>query len=147
MSTNKVSAKEIKRSWHLIDAKNQPLGRLATSVATMLIGKDKPSYVPYLDMGDNIVVVNAAKVVVTGKKETQKKYVRHSGYSGGLKIKTLAELREDKPEELIIHAVKGMIPKTKLGRQMIKKLHVFSDTQHPFKKELGNEEKGELDAK
>lgn len=136
MSTNIVSSKEIKKSWLLIDAKNQVLGRLATKVATVLMGKNKPQFVPYLDMGDNVVVVNASKVKVTGKKEEQKKYVRHSGYPGGLKVRTLSQVREDHPEELIIHAVKGMIPKTKLGRQMIKKLHVFAGASHPFEHQL-----------
>lgn len=136
MSTNSVSVKEIHRDWHLIDAKNKILGRLATEVATKIIGKNKPNFVPYLDMGDNVVVINASKVKVTGKKELQKKYIRHSGYPGGYKEETLAKLRERNPEEIIVHAVKGMVPGTKLGRQMIKKLHVFAGGTHPFKKEL-----------
>lgn len=133
MSTNSVCAKEIKRNWQLIDAKNQILGKVSANIATMLSGKNKPNFVPYLDMGDNVVVINAAKVKVTGKKELQKKYVRHSGYPGGLTVRTLATVREERPEELITHAVKGMIPKTKLGRQMIKKLHVFAGSDHSFK--------------
>lgn len=137
MSTNSVSAKDIKREWHLIDAKNQVLGRLATEVAKILMGKNKPNYVPYLDMGDNVVVINAVKVITTGKKEQQKSYVRHSGYPGGLKVEQLAKVRENKPEQIIIHAVKGMIPKTRLGRQMVKKLHVFAGSEHPFKRQLG----------
>ena len=136
MSTNTVSAKEIKRNWHLIDAKNKVLGRLSTDVAKILTGKHKPNFVPYLDMGDNVVVVNAAQVKVTGKKESQKKYVRHSGYPGGLKVEKLSDLRIRKPEEIIIHAVKGMVPKNKLGRQMIKKLHVFGSSQHHFQKQM-----------
>src|SRR3990167_7519591 len=136
MSTNTVSAKEIKRNWHLIDAKNKVLGRLSTDVAKILTGKHKPNFVPYLDMGDNVVVVNAAQVKVTGKKESQKKYVRHSGYPGRLKVEKLSDLRIRKPEEIIIHAVKGMVPKNKLGRQMIKKLHVFGSSQHHFQKQL-----------
>ncbi|KKR93278.1 MAG: 50S ribosomal protein L13 [Candidatus Daviesbacteria bacterium GW2011_GWA1_41_61] len=142
MSTNKVSAKDIQRQWHLIDAKNKILGRLATEVATLLMGKGRPNYVPYLDMGDNIVVINAGKIKVTGRKEQQKKYVRHSGYPGGLKEETLEGLRTRKPEEVVIHAISGMIPKSKLGRQIIKKLHVYSGSEHPFKKEL-KEEKGD----
>jgi len=134
MSTNKVSAKDIQRQWHLIDAKNKILGRLATEVATLLMGKGRPNYVPYLDMGDNIVVINAGKIKV--------KYVRHSGYPGGLKEETLEGLRTRKPEEVVIHAISGMIPKSKLGRQIIKKLHVYSGSEHPFKKEL-KEEKGD----
>ncbi len=136
MSTNKLSAKEIKRAWHLIDAKNQILGRLATDVAKILMGKNKPNYVPYLDCGDNMVIINASKVKVTGKKETQKKYVRHSGYPGGLKVETLEKVRQNAPEKIIIHAVSGMLPKNKLGRVMIKKLHVFAGETHPFTKEL-----------
>lgn len=136
MSTNVVSAKDIKRTWHLMDAKKQTLGRLATEVATILMGKKKPNYVPYLDMGDNVVVINSAKVVVTGKKEQQKKYARHSGYPGGFKAETLSDVRENKPNELIIHAVKGMLPKTKLGRTMIKKLHVYPENEHPYKLQL-----------
>lgn len=142
MSTNRVQAKEIKRDWHLIDAKNKILGRLSTDVATILTGKNKPNFVPYLDMGDNVVVVNASLVKVTGKKETQKKYVRHSGYPGGLKVEKLSDLRLRNPEEIIVHAVKGMVPKNKLGRQMIKKLHVFGSSRHPFQRELKEVENG-----
>lgn len=136
MSTNVVSAKDIRRSWHLVDAKGKVLGRMAGEVAKLLMGKHKPNFVPYLDTGDYVVVINAAKVSVTGKKEQQKKYIRHSGYPGGLKEENLAKLRARKPEEIVAHAVKGMIPKTKLGRQMIKKLHVFPGSEHPFKKEV-----------
>lgn len=133
MSTNRLTACEIARTWHLIDAKNQPLGRLATAVATILMGKNKPNFVPYLDNGDNVVVINAAKVAVTGKKELQKKYIRHSGYPGGLRTETLEQVRKTKPAQIITHAVKGMVPKNKLGRQVIKKLHVFAESDHPFK--------------
>lgn len=136
MATNKVSAKEIKRNWHLIDAKNQILGRLSTEIATLLMGKNKPNFVPYLDMGDYVVVINANKVKVSGKKETAKKYYRHSGYPGGLREENLARLRERKPEEIIEHAVWGMVPKTKLGHEIIKKLHVYAGTDHPFKAQL-----------
>lgn len=142
MSTNKVSAKEIKRDWHLIDAKNKILGRLSTDIAKLLTGKHKPNFVPYLDLGDNVVVINASGVKVTGKKETQKKYVRHSGYPGGLRVEKLSDLRLRKPEEIIIHAVKGMVPKNKLGRQMLKKLHVFASSQHPFQRELKEVDNG-----
>ncbi len=136
MSTNIVSAKEIKREWHLIDAKNQVLGRLATSVATIITGKNKPNFVPYLDLGDNVVVINAAKVKLTGKKEEQKKYVRHSGYPGGLKVESIADVREKNPEMIITHAVSGMVPKSKLGKKMLKKLYVYSGSEHPFKDKL-----------
>lgn len=125
MSTNILSAKQIKRERHIIDANNKVLGRLATEIATKLRGKDKPSFVPYLDTGDFVVVTNAAKVKVTGKKNVQKKYVRHSGYPGGLRIDTFSDLQKKRPEEIIRHAVRGMIPKTKLGRQIIKKLRIY----------------------
>lgn len=125
MSTNILSAKDVKRESHVIDAQDQILGRLATTIATKLSGKDKPSYVPYLDCGDFVVVKNAAKIKVTGKKASQKRYVRHSGYSGGLKVDIFQDLIKRRPEAIIEHAVKGMLPKTKLGRVMIKKLKVY----------------------
>lgn len=134
MSTNALKASEIKRDWHLIDAKRKILGRLATEIATYLIGKKKVNYVPYLDCGDYVVVINAKDIKVTGKKESQKVYTRHSGYPGGLRQEVLSKLRERKPEEVITHAVKGMIPKTKLGRSMIAKLHVYGGSEHPYKK-------------
>lgn len=138
MSTNVLSAKKINREWHLVDAKGQTLGRLATEIASKLTGKTKPYYVPYLDVGDFVVVTNAAKVRVTGKKELQKKYVRHSGYPGGLKVETFSQLKSRRPEEIIRHAVSGMIPKTKLGKKMIKKLHIFTGSEHTFDKQLGS---------
>ncbi|MBI2595932.1 50S ribosomal protein L13 [Candidatus Daviesbacteria bacterium] len=136
MSTNVLSAKDIKRDWHLIDAEGKILGRLATDVAVKLSGKHKPSRVPYLDTGDFVVVTNAAKVRVTGKKAQQKKYVRHSGYPGGLREETFSKLLVRRPEEVIRHAVKGMLPKTSLGRAMITKLHIFAGSEHPFEKQL-----------
>lgn len=132
MSTNVLSARDIKRSWHLIDAQNQILGRLATKIASFLIGKNKANFVPYLEMGDEVVVVNAAKVKVSGNKEKQKRYIHHSGYPGGFKEQKLSELRLNKPEEIIKHAVFGMVPKSKLGRLAIKRLHVFPQEKHPF---------------
>lgn len=136
MSTNKLSAKNIKRQWHLIDAKDKVLGRLATEVATILMGKKKPEYVPYLDAGDFVVVTNAAKVKLTGKKMQTKEYKRHSGYPGGLKTETFDKIIERKPEFVIEHAVAGMLPGTKLGRQMIKKLKVFAGEDHTFQKQV-----------
>lgn len=136
MSTNRLSAKEIKREWRLIDAKGKVLGRISTEVASFLMGKNKPGFVPYLDTGDYVVVINADKVRVSGKKEAQKRYIRHSGYPGGYKEESLADLRKNKPEEIIAHAVRGMVPKSKLGRQMLKKLHVFAGNEHPYKREL-----------
>ncbi len=137
MSTNVVSSKDIKRDWHLIDAKDQILGRLATQIATILMGKNKPSHINYLDMGDYVVVTNAAQVKVTGKKLKTKTYYRHSGYPGGLRSEVLNEVLAEKPEKVIEHAVKGMLPHTKLGRQMITKLKVFAASDHPYKKQIG----------
>ena len=125
MSTNVLSAKDIKREKHTIDASGQILGKLSTQVAKLLMGKHKPNFVPYLDTGDFVVVTNASKIKVTGKKYTQKKYVSHSGYPGGLKVETFDKLIIRKPEYVIEHAVKGMLPKNKLGRAMIKKLMVY----------------------
>jgi len=123
---------KIKRVWHLIDAKDQILGRLATRIARLLSGKDKVEYVPYLDLGDHVVVINAKEVAVTGKKERQKVYYRHSGYPGGLKAETLWELRERRPEEIIRRAVKGMLPKNKLQKSMLRRLHIFAGEKHPY---------------
>ncbi|MDO8638613.1 MAG: 50S ribosomal protein L13 [Candidatus Daviesbacteria bacterium] len=139
MSTNKLSAKNIKRQWHLLDAKGKILGRLSTETAKLLMGKNKVNYVPYLDMGDNVVIINAEMITVTGKKEDQKTYDRYSGYQGGRRVETFKELKIRKPEDIIIHAVKGMLPKTKLAEGMIKKLHVYKGSEHPFKKQLAGE--------
>ncbi len=141
MSTNVLSAKDIKRSWHLIDASSKALGRLASEAALILQGKNKANYVPYLDNGDFVVVTNASSVKVTGKKMQQKKYVRHSGYPGGLKVETLVSLKDRRPEEVIRHAVRGMLPKTKLGDKMIKKLYVYKTTEHPHKAQLRESQK------
>lgn len=126
MSTNVISIKNIKRETHTIDAAGKVLGRLATDIAKILMGKNKPNFVPYLDTGDFVVVTNASKVKVTGKKAQSKTYTRHSGYPGGLKVETFDKLIERRPEYIIEHAVKGMLPHNKLGRQMIKKLKVFA---------------------
>jgi len=122
---------EIVRKWYLVDAKDKILGRLATKIARILSGKDKPIYTPHIDTGDFVIVVNARKVRVTGRKEEGKIYYHHSGYPGGLKKETLAELREKKPEEIIRRAVKGMLPKNRLGRKMLKRLKVYPDENHP----------------
>lgn len=144
MPTNVLSAKDIKRSWHLIDARDQILGRLATAIARILMGKNKPSYVPYLDSGDFVVVTNAAFVKVTGKKTEQKVYTHHSGYPGGLKKETFADLQKRRPEEIIRHAVKGMLPKTKLGNKMVKKLYIYPADRHPHQNQFaaGKQESG-----
>lgn len=123
---------KVERKWHLIDAEDQILGRMATKIARLLSGKDKVEYIPYLDVGDNVVVINAKEVAVTGKKERQKIYYRHSGYPGGLRAETLRELRERRPEEIIRRAVKGMLPKNKLQKSMLKRLHIFAGEEHPF---------------
>lgn len=124
-STNKLSAKDIKREKHVIDANGKILGRLASEVARFLMGKNKPSYVPYLDIGDYVTVTNASGIKVTGKKAEDKNYFRHSGYPGGLKVESFEELLKRRPEYLIEHAIRGMLPKSKLGNQMIKKLKVY----------------------
>lgn len=122
-----------KRAWHLVDVKGQILGRVSTRIAGLLIGKDKPEFVPYLDLGDYVVVVNAGKIRVTGKKETDKIYYRHSGYPGGLRSETLGELRKRRPEEIIRRAIKGMLPKNKLQKGRLKRLHIFAGDEHSFK--------------
>ena len=122
---------ELEKKWWLVNAEGKILGRLATEVATLLRGKRKPQFAKFLDCGDFVVVVNAEKVAVSGKKEEQKKYYSHSGYPGSLKEKTLKELLEKEPEEAIRRAVWGMIPKNKLGRAVYKKLKVYRGPHHP----------------
>jgi large subunit ribosomal protein L13 len=119
------------RKWHLIDADGAVLGRLAAQVADILRGKNKPVYTPHLDAGDFVVVINAEKVRVTGKKETAKEYMSYSGWKGGEKYTTVERLRVKRPEYLITHAVKGMIPKNRLGRVLLTKLKVFKGPKHP----------------
>ena len=130
MSTNKLSVKDIKREKHTMDASGKILGRLATEVATILMGKKKPQFVPYLDTGDFVVVTNAGKVLISGKKSKNKTYISHSGYPGGLKVETFDKKLNRKPEYIIEHAVKGMLPHSKLGKQMIKKLKVFAKEEN-----------------
>ena len=127
-----IKAQDIKRSWHLIDAKDQILGRISSQIAMQLMGKNKNYYVPYLDTGDYVVVINAKKVLLSGKKEDQKKYWRHSGYPGGLRFKKASQVRAHKPEDLIRHAVKGMLPKNTLGTKMLKKLFIYPGQEHPY---------------
>ena len=130
MKTHAVKAGDIERDWVLIDADGQVLGRLATQVAELLRGKGKPHYTPHLDVGDHVVVTNAAKIKLTGRKLEQKKYYRYSGYPGGLKERTLEELMKKTPEDVVYRAVRGMIPHTKLGRQQIRKLRVYAGPEH-----------------
>lgn len=131
MKTYAVKADEIERTWWLVDASDQILGRLATRIATLLEGKHKPIYSPHLDTGDHVVVINAAKVKVTGDKLAQKRYYRHSNYPGGLKEESLQALMARKPEMVIERAVKGMLPQNRLGRAMVKKLKVYPGADHP----------------
>jgi large subunit ribosomal protein L13 len=119
------------RKWHVVDADGKVLGRLAVQIADILRGKNKPVYTPHLDAGDFVVVVNAEKVRVTGRKETDKRYMSYSGWKGGEKYRTVAEVRERHPERLILHAVKGMIPKNRLGDRLLTKLKVYKGTEHP----------------
>ncbi len=119
------------RKWHVIDANGAVLGRLAVQVANVLRGKDKPVYTPHLDAGDFVVVINADKVVVTGKKETDKKFMTYSGWKGGEKYRSVAQIRARHPEKLITHAVRGMVPKNRLGRVLMTKLKVYKGSEHP----------------
>jgi len=131
LKTYNVKAGEIQRDWWEVDADGQTLGRLASRIAQILRGKHKPTFVPHLDNGDFVVVTNAAKIRVTGNKEEQKTYFRHSGYPGGAKTTTLKELREKHPDRIIINAVKGMLPHNRLGRQQLKKMKVYAGAEHP----------------
>lgn len=140
MSTNVVSSRDIKRTWYHIDAKGKVLGRLAVEVADKLRGKSKVNFVPYLDLGDYVVVTNASLIKVTGKKMTDKKYTRHSGFPGGLRVDSFDQMLKTKPEKIIEHAVKGMLPSNKLGDVLIKKLHVFPGESHKFNKQLHKKE-------
>ncbi|HAT82440.1 LSU ribosomal protein L13P [Eubacterium pyruvativorans] len=121
---------EVERKWYVVDAEGKTLGRLASQVATILRGKNKPIYTPHVDCGDNVIVINAEKIAVTGKKLTDKLYVTYSGFPGGKKEVMLKDMLANKPEEVIRHAVKGMLPDGKLGRQMFKKLHVYAGPDH-----------------
>ena len=131
MKTAAPKADQIQQSWYLIDATDMVLGRLATQVASILRGKNKPYFSPHLDTGDYIVVINAGKIRLTGSKESSKIYQRYSGYPSGRKEVTYKKLKQDKPEEIIFHAVKGMLPKNILGRQLIQKLKVYAGSEHP----------------
>ena len=131
MKTISAREQDIQRDWHVIDAQGQTLGRLATRVATLLRGKHKPIFTPHVDCGDYVIVVNAEKIHVTGQKMTQKKYYRHSGYPGGLKEISLRDQLQKFPERVIESAVRGMLPKNRLGRRMFKKLKVYPGPNHP----------------
>ncbi len=131
MKTFIASPKDIERRWHVIDAEGQVLGRVATVAARLLQGKHKASYLPYIDMGDHVVVVNAAQVKLTGRKENQKLYRTHSGYEGGLREERAKIVRQRRPARLVEEAVRGMLPKTKMGDAMYRKLKVYAGAEHP----------------
>ena len=131
MKTKSFKISEVNQKWLLIDAENKTLGRLSSRVSSILMGKNKSQYTPNNDLGDFVVIINAEKIKLTGNKEYQKKYFRHSGYPGGLKSTNVQELRKDKPEQIIFKAVKGMLPKNKLADKMISKLKVYKGPAHP----------------
>lgn len=136
--TISTKAKDIKRDWHLIDAKGKILGRMATEIAEKLIGKRKPYFVGNLDCGDHVVVINAARVEVSGNKEIKKKYTNYSGYPGGLRTRRYEEVMKQNPEEIVRHAVNGMLPKNKLRAGMLKRLHIFNEENHDFADKFNN---------
>ncbi len=131
MRTFMANAQNIERKWYVVDAEGQTLGRLASEVASILRGKHKPTYTPHVDTGDYVIIVNAEKIQLTGNKLNDKIYYRHSGHPGGLKQRTANEMRSKYPEQMLEIAIKGMLPKNSLGRQMFKKLHVYAGSEHP----------------
>lgn len=131
MKTYSMKLDEIAKDWLVIDAEDIPLGRLSTQVATFLRGKHKPTFTAHLDMGDNVIVLNAAKVKLTGQKREKKVYLSHTGYMGGQRVTTMKKLMDTRPEEVILRAVKGMLPKTKLGNAQLKNLRVYAGAEHP----------------
>ena len=136
METTSIRADEINREWFIVDAEGQTLGRLASEIAQIIRGKKKPFYTPHMDMGDFVVVVNAEKVKVTGNKEKDKSYFRHSGFPGGVTQISLQKVRQDFPERIITNAVKGMLPHNRLGKQLLTHLKVYSGTEHPHTAQL-----------
>lgn len=128
---------DVVRKWHLVDAQGKVLGRVASEVATKLIGKNKKEYTPHIDSGDYVVIINAGTVELTGNKEQAKKYYRHSGFPGGLKVRTAAETRSQFPERLLTAAIKNMLPKNKLQDQRMTRLKVYAGSEHPHKSQLG----------
>jgi len=142
VKTYSPKAKDMRREWHVVDASGKTLGRLASQVASLLMGKHKPIYSPHLDTGDYVVVINAAKIKVSGKKTVQKIYYRHTGYPGGLKSPTFREVFSSHPTRVIELAVKGMLPHNRLGRAMFRKLKVYPGSEHPHHAQVG-ERKGD----
>lgn len=137
--TSPTKKADIQRAWRLVDVKGKILGRVATHIAKLLIGKAKPYFVPHLDCGDYVVVINAAQVSFTGKKSTQKIYTSFSGYPGGLKKKTLVQLLKENPTRIIREAVSGMLPKNKLRNLMLKRLYIYVDEKHPYEGKIKNQ--------
>ena len=135
-----TSIKDVKPEWHIIDASNQSLGRVSSEIATILQGKHKAIYVPYIDTGDYVVVINSEKIKITGKKLEQKTYYRHSGYPGGIKQKTLAKVMDESPIEAIKHSVKGMLPKNTVGRKMLSKLKIYVGDKHKHQAQFKSKE-------
>ena len=131
MKTPLIKKENINPKWHVVDADGKVLGRLASRIALLLRGKTKPTFAPHQDTGDFVVVINAQKVVVTGKKETDKKFMTYSGWKGGEKFTTVAQMRQRRPEHIITHAVRGMVPKNRLGRVLMTKLKVYRGSEHP----------------
>lgn len=130
-TTYMAKASEINRKWYVVDAEGKTLGRLSTEVATLLRGKHKPTFTPHVDCGDHVIIINAEKIELTGKKLTDKIYYRHSMHPGGLKQRTALEMRTNYPVQMLELAIKGMLPKGRLGRQMVKKLNVYAGSEHP----------------
>ena len=147
MGTNaelyRTKASDLKPAWHVIDAEGKTLGRLSSEIATILQGKHKPIYVPYLNTGDYVVVVNAEKIHVTGKKLSQKMYYRHSGYHGGLTEQPLSRVIQKTPTRVIKHAVKGMLPKNTLGRRMLSRLKLYAGSKHPHESQVRASQKAQ----
>ena len=139
MKTYQPKQKDVKRNWCLIDAKGEILGRMATTIAKLLMGKHKPAYSAHMVMGDNVVVINATKVELTGKKKEQKVYQSHSGYSGGFKEVKFAKLFEEQPEKVITYAVSGMLPDNRLKRERMERLRVFKEYENPYMDKFKNE--------
>ena len=139
MGTYNAKKNEVERSWYIVDVNNKVLGKVASKIATVLRGKHKPVFTRHVDTGDFVVVINAEKVHLTGNKLENKQYYRHSGYPGGIKVTNAREMLEKRPENIIRYAVRGMLPKNRLGRQQFKKLKVYSGTDHPHKAQMPEE--------
>ena len=136
METTSICKNEINREWFIIDAEGQTLGRLASEIAQVIRGKNKPYFTPHMDMGDFVIIINAEKVKVTGNKEEDKSYFRHSGFPGGVTQISLKKVRQDYPERIITNAVKGMLPHNRLGRQLLTHLKVYAGSDHPHEAQL-----------